>query len=106
VDPSHQFSDLQSLRLTQEAVGRLHEDPSLLPQVIATLDHWDLVAPTDSRALRDRWRAILDSGDFDAALALDDEGQALRQASPLARAIPASVRLQIIRACKGRSSNT
>jgi hypothetical protein len=106
MDASHRTSDLQSLRLTQTALAAIAQQPGLLDAALRTLAHWDLVAPTASKPLRDEWREILQSGHFDRALALTDRGQQLRQASPLARALSPALRLEIIRSCKGRSSNT
>ena len=106
MDPSHLTSDQQSLLLTQAAVLAMQQQPVLVAQALRTLDHWDRVAPLASKPLRDEWRDILQGSHFDRALARTDRGQQLRQAAPLARVIPPEVRLQIIRTCKGRSSNT
>jgi hypothetical protein len=106
VDPSHRTSDLQSLRLTQAAMAQIKRQPELPSVALRTLEHWDNVAPPTSKPLRDEWREILHSGNFDRALAQTDRGQQLRQAAPLARVIPPAVRLEIIRSCKGRNSST
>jgi hypothetical protein len=106
MDISHRTSDLQSLLLAQAAVAALKSDSSLIARAQHTLAHWDAVAPVASKPLRDEWREILQSGQFDRVLANTDRGQQLRQASPLARALTPAVRLQIIRSCKGRNSNT
>ncbi|MFO1269125.1 MAG: hypothetical protein U1F67_21680 [Rubrivivax sp.] len=106
MDDLHRTSDEQSLRLTEAALHRLVAEPELLVQVRATLDHWDRVAPPSSKSLRDEWRRILDTRDWQAAMQRSDRGQQLRQASPLGRALDARTRWAIIRQCKGRSSNT
>lgn len=106
MDTSHHVSDTQSLRLNQAAVDLLMQQPGLRGLALATLDHWDRVAPIDSKPLRDEWRDILLRGPLDRALARTDRGQQLRQASPLGRLLPPAHRLAIIRACKGRNSNT
>lgn len=106
MDPEHRISDLQSLHLHQAAIDILKLQPERLRAVLATLDHWDAVAPQASKPLRDEWREILQRGLWERALALDDRGQQLRQSSPLGRALPAGRRLDIIRACKGRNSST
>lgn len=106
MDPEHRTSDWQSLRLNQAAIAALKQHPERLQAVLATLDHWDAVAPQASRPLRDEWRKIVLGGLWERALAPDDRGQQLLQSSPLGRALPASRRLEIIRACKGRSSST
>ena len=106
MDPQHRTSDLQSLLLTEAAIAALIQQPHLGDAVLSTLDHWDRVAAPDSQPLRDEWRDILLKRDFQRALALTDRGQQLRQASPLGRALPSATRLEIIRSCKGHSSNT
>ncbi|MBE0549100.1 MAG: hypothetical protein IH627_15915 [Rubrivivax sp.] len=106
MDPVHRISDRQSLRLNQAAIDALKQQPERLQDVLATLDHRDAVAPMASKPLRDQWREIVLGGLWERALALDDSGQQLRQSSPLGRALPARRRLEIIRACKGRNSNT
>lgn len=106
MDPEHRTSDLQSLRLTQAALESLRRQPELKQRVLATLDHWDRVAASASRELRDEWRLILEGDEWSRALDPGPHGQQLRQASPLGRALDPAVRLAIIRSCKGRNSNT
>lgn len=106
MDTSHRASDQQSLLLTQAGIDALLETPGLVDSVIATLDHWDQVAPLASKLLRDEWRVIIRQGQWHRALDPGDHGQQLRQASPLGKAVDPSQRLRIIQACKGRSSNT
>lgn len=106
MDAAHVTSDRQSWLLTRAAVEVLKCEPALASRALATLDHWQRVAPAGSQALRDEWREIMVTGAFDRALALNDRGQQLRQASPLGRVLPAALRLKIIRSCKGRNSST
>jgi hypothetical protein len=106
MDIDHRDSDLQSLLLTRAAVAALNAQPALLGDVMATLDHWDRVAPAASKPLRDEWREIVLRRDWQRALDPGERGQQLRQASPLGRALEPARRWAIIRACKGRSSNT
>ncbi len=106
MDSDHRASDEQSLRLTRAAIAALRRRPALMRDVQATLDHWDQVAPLDSKPLRDEWRRILAAGAWAPALDLGPRGQQLRQASPLGKALDPALRLEIIRQCKGRSSNT
>lgn len=106
MDAGHQTSDEQSLRLTHAAIEALRKQPSLLNDVMATLDHWDRVAPRDSNPLREQWRRILSKREWGLALDPGPDGQQLRQASPLGKALAPAVRLAIIRACKSRNSNT
>jgi len=92
--------------LAQAAVQALVARPELVPTVLATLDHWGNVAPADSKPLRDEWRHIIQTQQWQRELGLDEHAQQLRQASPLGRALSPAHRLEIIRACKGRNSNT
>ena len=106
MDPSHRTSDRQSLLLVRAAVERMKAQPSLREGVLATLDRWDSVAPPASKPLRDAWRRMVIAGDWSLALDPGELGQQLRQASPLAKALTSAERWAIIRACKGRNSNT
>lgn len=106
MDPQHQTSDRQSLLLTGAAVDALRLRPELVGSVLATLDHWDQVASVDSKPLRDEWRTIVQRGQWQRVLGTDEQAQQLRQSSPLGRVLSPAVRLNIIRACKGRNSNT
>jgi hypothetical protein len=106
MDPAHQTSDSQSKQLTSAAVAALQAKPQLMAGVLSTLDHWDRVAAPDSKALRDEWREIVQRGLWHRVLGNDDHAQQLRQASPLGRALSTAARLEIIRRCKGRNSNT
>jgi len=106
MDFEHRASDEQSLKLTRAAVAALRNRPTLLRDVLATLDHWDRVAPLESKPLRDEWRRILAAGAWAQALDLGPRGQQLRQASPLGKALDPALRLEIIRQCKGRNSST
>lgn len=92
--------------LTRAAIDAIVRQPELLHAVVATLDRWHAVAPPGSRALRDEWRDLIAKRDWARALDPGDRGQQLRQASPLGQALAPAQRLAIIRACKGRSSNT
>ena len=106
MDTFHRACEEQSLRLTQAALERLRERPDLMTDVVATLDHWDQVAPRDSKPLRDQWRRILSRREWSLALDPGPNGQQLRQASPLGKALPPAERLAIIRACKSSILNT
>ena len=106
MDTKHQTSDLQSLRLTQAAVAALQAKPRRAGAVLATLDHWDIVAPRASQSLRDEWRCILAEQAWQRALDPGPRGQQLRQASPLGKALDPAVRLENIRSCRGPNSNT
>lgn len=102
----HRANDKQSLMLTQAAVAALRDQPALVREVLSTLDHWDRVAPVDSKPLRDQWRFIVLNGQWDVALDAGSRGQQLRQASPLGKALTPRQRLNILRACRDSNSNT
>jgi hypothetical protein len=106
MDTLHRVSDEQSLRLTKAALDCLLQRPEMMVDVVATLDHWDQVAPKASQPIRDQWRNILRRQDWNLLLDPGPEGQQLRQASPLGKALPPAQRLAIIRVCKGSNSNT
>lgn len=106
MDPLHTTSDRQALALTAAAVERLSAQPELARAVLETLAHWDDVAPPETRPLRDEWRRIVLQRDWARALARDDAGQQLRQASPLGKVLPHDLRWSIIRRCKGPNSST
>lgn len=97
----HRLHDLQSLMLHAEAVKLLREDPSLTGRLLATLDRWEQRGDINSRPLHDRWRGIVKRGDWEAALARTDEGQQLRQASPLPTLLPEETRLRVLKAVRG-----
>lgn len=105
MDRLHSSANAQSLALTVAAIANLKARPALLTGVLRTLDHWDRVAPRASQPLRDAWRHILLQRDWDRALASDDSGQQLRQSSPLGAALTRDERVNIIRRCKGPTSN-
>jgi len=99
IDPSrHRIQDAQSLLMHREAVRMLKEDPSLVARAQEILQRWMIVDSTRrSRRLLERWQAIISARDWEQALAQTDEGQQLRQASPLGCLLPDAVRLDIIR---------
>lgn len=105
MDRLHASADAQSLALTAAAIANLQARPALIEDVLRTLEHWDRVAPRGSQPLRDAWRQILFERDWSRALASDDRGQQLRQASPLGAALTRDERLTIVRRCKGPTSN-
>ena len=105
MDPEHRASDRQSLMLTTAAIDAIRRRPGLARVVLGTLDHWDQVADASSKLLRDEWRRIVTTGDWESALAGGSHGQQLRQASPLGKALDPAQRIAIIRRCKGRNSS-
>lgn len=91
--------------LHQAAVRLLRAEPSLASRLIETLDRWALRQDVNSRKLEERWRQIIDTRDWDAATAQTDEGQQLRQASPLATLLPEEVRVEILKRAKVPSTS-
>jgi len=75
----------------------LVDDPSLVTRVEEILARWMTKKESRSMALWQRWQAIIAARDWEKAVAEDDSGQQLRQASPLGFVLPESVRLEIIR---------
>lgn len=104
--PHHVEQDLQSLLLHEAAVQLLRTDPSLTRILIETLDRWALRNDINSRELEERWRQIIDAQDWEAAIARTEDGQQLRQASPLATLLPDEDRLAILRTAKALSAST
>lgn len=104
--PYHVEQDLQSLLLHEAAVQLLRTDPSLTSRLIETLDRWAHRNDVNSRELEERWRQIINAQDWDAAIAGTEEGQQLRQASPLATLLPDEDRLAILRTAKALSASS
>lgn len=82
--PQHKFYDNRSLATHRLFAIRLREDPSLLREARQTLERWKSISPNAST---DReWTALLARG-VDAVIAAivddTDEGQRIRQSSPL-----------------------
>jgi len=98
--PHHVEQDLQSLLLHEAAVKLLRTDPSLTRRLLETLDRWSLRNDVNSRELEERWRQIIDAQDWDAAVARTEEGQQLRQASPLATLLSDEDRLAVLKMAK------
>ena len=96
----HGAQDYQSLLMHVEAVRLLKQNPRLAARAIATLDRWNQTADPRSRELLDEWRRIVDQREWRLAVAPDERGKQLRQASPLATLLPEESRLRIIRRVK------
>lgn len=101
----HREQDQQSYQLHVEAVKLMRADPALIDRAIGILQQWGQLAHPCSKPLRDAWLRILNNHDWDAALAEDDFGMQIRQASPLACILPNARRLEIIRSCKKQRLN-
>ncbi|MEI7444454.1 MAG: helix-turn-helix transcriptional regulator [Burkholderiales bacterium] len=96
----HAAQDLQSLLMHQAAVDLLLERPALVSRLKRTLERWSMRDDPNSQPLFRRWAEIIETQDWDAALARNEEGQQLRQASPLPTVLPEQTRLSVIRAVR------
>jgi hypothetical protein len=96
-DGMHQAQDHQSLLMHRAAVSMLRSRPELAKRLEDTLSRWALRDDPNAKPLLERWALILETADWDSALAETEEGQQLRQASPLPTILPAEVRWSIIR---------
>ncbi|GAB3645028.1 hypothetical protein [Ramlibacter alkalitolerans] len=92
----HRAQDLRSLELHVEAVKVLREHPEKVSRVLQVLDNWDQLGDSHSKPLRDEWRRIIEGRHWDEALAENDRGQQLRQASPLGFLVDPAVRAEIL----------
>lgn len=93
----HQIQDQQSLALHRQAVRAVKQDPALLDQAITTLERW-LAATPDSRSasLWHEWGQILKDRSWRKILSSNQQGQQLRQASPLVTVLSKEVRLEVL----------
>jgi hypothetical protein len=92
----HTLADLRHWRLHEVALEKLERHPELLPSVLALLDRWlarEELRP--SRRWLEQWRVMLTAWPFDRMreTVLDkEEGQTLRQCSPLGPVLSARER--------------
>ena len=96
----HAAQDYQSLLMHVEAVRLLKQNPRLVERAVTTLNRWRDTADPRSYPLLDEWRRILDQREWHLAVAPDERGNQLRQASPLATLLPEEKRRGIIRRVK------
>lgn len=92
----HAAQDYQSLMMHVEAVKLLQQNPALVDQALTTLARWRQTADARSFPLLDEWQDILMSRAWTRAVARDERGNQLRQASPLGTVLPQETRLAII----------
>ena len=97
----HQEQDARSLALHVAAVSLMRADETCIARALEILARWDTHVSQRSKPLRDEWVRILREKDWTAALAEDERGNQLRQASPCACILPTEQRLAIIK--KSRS---
>lgn len=96
----HAAQDYQSLLMHLEAVRLLQHDPALATHALETLARWRVTADPRSMSLLDVWTGIITKCEWNKAVAPDERGNQLRQASPLAGLLPEETRLGIIRKVK------
>jgi hypothetical protein len=96
----HGAQDYQSLLMHVAAVRMLKQNPRLVDRAVTTLERWRETADPRSYPLLDQWRRILETREWRIAVATDEQGNQLRQASPLATLLPPEKRLGIIRRVK------
>ena len=94
----HQEQDARSLALHTATVGLMRADESLIARALGILACWDTHVSAHSKPLRDEWVRILREKDWESALATNERGNQLRQASPCSCVLPTPTRLAIIRA--------
>jgi len=89
-----------------EAVRLLKQKPHLVARALSTLERWRESADPRSFQLLDEWRHILEKREWHLAVAPDERGNQLRQASPLATLLLEEKRLEVIRRVKGLKKST
>jgi len=92
----HRAQDYQSLLLHCAAIKLLLEKPALANRALATLDRWRQTTSPCSHSLLDEWQDILIKQDWHRAVAEDERGSELRQASPLGAVLPEAARLAVL----------
>lgn len=92
----HQWQDVQSLALHEEAVRRAKADPALVQQAQGTLERWLATGDARSAPLWREWQTILHTGTWRKVLGRSHRAQQLRQASPLVTTLPQDVRQHIL----------
>jgi transcriptional regulator with XRE-family HTH domain len=95
-DGRHKSQDLQSLALHEEAVRLARADPALVQQAMDTVERWLKTGDSRSSGLWREWQEILRKGAWRKVLGRTRRAQELRQASPLATALPDNVRRDIL----------
>lgn len=102
----HAAQDYQSLLMHVAAVRMLKQNPRLVDRALTTLERWRETADPHSYPLLDQWGRILETREWRIAVAPDERGNQLRQASPLATLLPQQKRLAIIRRVKALKRST
>lgn len=92
----HAVQDYQSWLMHCAAVELIQQNPALVNQALATLARWRETADPRSVPLFDEWRDILTSRAWMRAVARDERGNQVRQASPLATLLPEEMRQAIL----------
>ena len=92
----HRAQDYQSLLLHCAAVKLLLDKPALADRALATLDRWRQTTSPCSHSLLDEWQDILIKKEWHRAVAEDERGNELRQASPLGAVLPEAARHAVL----------
>lgn len=92
----HRAQDYQSLLLHCAAVKLLLEEPALADRSLATLTRWRQTTAPCSHSLLDEWQDILIKKEWHRAVAEDERGNELRQASPLGTVLPEGARNAVL----------
>ena len=92
----HRAQDYQSLLLHCAAVKQLQQEPELADKAFATLARWRLTADPRSLALLDEWQDILTTKQWHRAVAPNERGNQIRQASPMGAVVPEATRRTIL----------
>ena len=96
----HGAQDYQNLLMHVEAVRLVKQNPHLVKRAVTMLNRWQETADPRSHELLDEWMRILEQREWRLSVAPDERGNHLRQASPLATALPEKKRPGIIRRVK------
>ena len=96
----HGAQGYQRLLMHVKAVRLLKQNPQLVKRAVTTLDRWQETAEPRSHEILFERRRMLDQREWRLAVAPDERGNQLRQASLLATLLPDKKRLVIIRRVK------
>ena len=91
------LSDYQSLLMHQAAVRMVEANPLLVDRLLEILAAWDERVSVRSQPLRAQWVDIIRNQNWTLAVEESEQGQQLRQASPMACLLPTPTRYEIIR---------
>lgn len=81
----------------------MQEDPALIACALSTLERWECMESKPHPSFVE-WRRILLERDWEAALSTSEQGNQIRQSSPVGCVLPEEKRLEIIWECRGGKS--